>query len=74
MNYFSGFKNIQDYKEKTVEEHRVLLNNLAVANLNDYFTRMHSKLPIEPISPMIMSFIIINVGLNVSLIIHGKDI
>ncbi len=51
LNYFSGFKNIQDYKEKTVEEHKVLLNYLAVANLNDYFTRMHSKLPIEPISP-----------------------
>ena len=51
LNYFSGFKNIQDYKEKTVEEHKLLLNNLSVANLNDYFTRMHSKLPIEPISP-----------------------
>lgn len=51
LNYFSGFKNIKDYKEKTVEEHQVQLNNLAVANLNDYFMRMHSKLPIEPISP-----------------------
>ncbi len=51
LNYFSSFENIQEYKEKTVEKHRVQLNNLAVANLSDYFTRMHSKLPIEPISP-----------------------
>lgn len=50
LNYFSGFKNIQEYKKRTVEEHREQLNALAVANLQDYFTRMHSKLPIEPIS------------------------
>lgn len=46
LNYFSGFKNIQEYRKRTAEGHRAQLNALAVTNLNDYFTRMHSKLPI----------------------------
>lgn len=47
LNYFDSFDDIEQYNKRTVEQHQINLNSLAVQTLNDRFELMKNKLPIE---------------------------
>src|SRR5699024_5307868 len=50
LNYFDQYENIQDYSEIGFEMHREYYNTLAISILENHFSTMDSKLPINPIT------------------------
>ncbi|WZE74050.1 DUF3800 domain-containing protein [Macrococcus sp. CCM 2573] len=49
LNYFDSYENYQDYREIGLEMHAEYYNTLALTTLENYFSTMSSKLPINPI-------------------------
>lgn len=50
LNYFDRYESFQDYREISLESHPEFYNTLAISILENHFSRMAFKLPINPIT------------------------
>ncbi|MEC2326359.1 DUF3800 domain-containing protein [Lederbergia lenta] len=50
LNYFNRYESFQDYRETSLERHPEFYNTLVITTLEDYFSTMSFKLPINPIT------------------------
>lgn len=49
LNYISSYKNLEDFNRISLKQHSENVSYNACKSLQDYFKKLHSKLPIEPI-------------------------